>query len=149
VGCGCPNDRFGSAFDYYCGDCELGCYLSGDSCYYCPPGTRGDHNVIDLATCRNCNLGYFTAVSGTTQCFPATPGHYVPGSAATGETDCSPGTFQDEYGQTSCKTCRGCLQGTVVAAPCTATADTLCSCWRLGANLGYIKFTRESTINPF
>ena len=50
----------------------------------------------------DCAVGTWQNQAGSTSCNPASAGHYVYGTGATGQTACSPGYYQPNTGQTSC-----------------------------------------------
>ncbi|KAG9397230.1 hypothetical protein J8273_1141 [Carpediemonas membranifera] len=83
--------------------CQPGQYLDGDYCTDASPGyyvAVTDYNQQTQCT----EAGYFSFGGiGAIECFPA-PAGYVSTDDHTGIVACSTGQYQDETGQTSCKT---------------------------------------------
>jgi sugar lactone lactonase YvrE len=69
-----------------------------------------------------CQPGAWSA-TGNAPCTPSSPGHYVSGPSATGQTACSPGSYQPSAGSTGCLVAQ---PGHFVAAP-AATSQAACA----------------------
>eukprot|EP00948_MAST-09A_sp_MAST-9A-sp1_P004305 g4305.t1 len=105
---GCPpgqyQDEEGQTF---CKLCPAGYYnekLGQSSCTM--PCAAGKYSVEGARFCQTCPAGRFSqqiGLNSSDACIPVPRGKYA--SAAGNETNCQPGQYQDEEGQTFCKLC--------------------------------------------
>ncbi|EDQ86327.1 uncharacterized protein MONBRDRAFT_11172 [Monosiga brevicollis MX1] len=105
----CPSGKYGDD-GYYCGDCWPGKYSSGSRSTYCTSCPAGKYtDQYTQSSCKNAGQGYYVSSSSSNSRWSCAPGKYSDEETATSCKDCSsanfPGTYQDQYGQGSCKTC--------------------------------------------
>jgi len=88
---------------YYCPKYEEGKNLDEDNYYKDSDDEIQAEGLIDKV---ECPAGHYCSTRGLTEPTPCPKGHYCEGGFAL-PVPCPKGTYQDEMGQTSCKTC-GC-----------------------------------------
>eukprot|EP00055_Hartaetosiga_balthica_P014317 m.77962 g.77962 ORF g.77962 m.77962 type:complete len:2863 (-) comp8558_c0_seq1:272-8860(-) len=119
--CGYGQRAARSYSNYACYSCQLGQYQNkynhlSTSCTSCAPGTYQNQYGQRYCTacpsstyqpyygqsyCRSCSTGYYRSTAAAqARC---QPGYKCAGSCS--RQACSPGTYQNQYGQTTCKTC--------------------------------------------
>ncbi|XP_070567428.1 uncharacterized protein [Ptychodera flava] len=104
AGCCCPDGKIHSGC--YCLTCTAGTYDAGDECLSCPIGLY--QNSTGQTTCLSCPVGYSTTdehSKSRDDCIElCKPGYYSEDGTAPCK-QCLQGTYQSEYGVTSCILC--------------------------------------------
>ena len=103
----CPTGRNSSVKSAVCSNCIAGRYMTGENessftCFTCP---RGFFTVDGQKTkCSKCPPGQYNDNTGSSLCFKCLPGSFNSLKNASMCTECPVSKFQEDPGQTYCKT---------------------------------------------
>jgi len=110
--------------------CLSGTFASGSGNAACYPSGAGHYSATPTQR-TPCPAGHFAAGSANAACDPADIGHYVATTGQSAQVVCPLGQYQDQSGQTSCKTCTSSnkqYSDTIGSSECSQiTDDTYCS----------------------
>jgi hypothetical protein len=72
---------------------------------YCLPCEAGTHSPANFSSCKPCDPGTFTNVTGASKCEKCAPGTFNPNFGKRSCRNCSPGSFASSDGSTKCILC--------------------------------------------